>query len=728
MFCTYQLLLSSLLQLSLLLANNDQCSIRDSCSNSSNRSPSIDDDELFIQSRNCFCDSICEEYGDCCDQLNPISTNYQCVDFLLPTMNNKTALFSRLSVWMRTECLPIYRGSQVENFCRNGLNETFNDNPILFIPVTSLRTNITYRNFFCAYCNNDMKKDIQFWEYKPFCYGDGSENSYLTLNSEEQVDYYIHNLTKNCTKKTILYPHERGSSTPSAFIRPCKQSLPSICPIGTPKDLAENCSSFGTAYRYVPRSDMIYRNSYCAQCQAMENLENLTCLDPALRSSTFPMTQIRINPLSILFDPILLQRYLNNQSNSQSIYSMEYNCSKPNELYNLIEKRCSQISQSHSELILSMKCSHLMETSIQSNETISYDNGSLYLINLSVYLSKDQYYHRQNDRILFCGDAWLSTIKPSSISLTFPFYRHILSIISTSISLLCLLIFIIIFFLISSLHNLPGKCLLLLSMSLFLGQLTFISISNYPQYHSMCLISSILIHYFYLASFFWLLIISLNIYFAFHQQTLPPLEKTNDENLRFLLHNILVWCSTGVIIFIACLIQFFLPQSTFSPGYGLVFCSISKVNSMILFFLVPIGCSLLIVMILFIRTLVTISRSHQMSKFASVTSSSKQRNRNFAVIYARLACLMGMQWILLIIALIIRQTWSWIIFEIINSLPGLFICMGFLCSKRVFNNFKEKISINSILRPRSSRSNTTTSTTFSSPTPATSLTTKKFHF
>ena len=721
MFSSYLILL----QFSLLLANNDQCSIRDSCFNSTNRSPSIDDDELFIQSRNCFCDSVCEEYGDCCDQSNSINTNYQCVDFLLPTMNNKTALFSRLSVWMRTECLPIYHGSQVENFCRNWQNETFNDNPILFIPVTSLQTNITYRNFFCAYCNNDMKKDIQFWEYKPFCYGDGSENSYLTLNTEEQLEYYIHNLTKNCTKKTILYPHERGSSIPSVFIRPCKQSLPSICPLGTPEDLAENCSSFGTAYRYVPRSDIIYRNSYCAECYAPDGLENITCFDSALRSSTFPMTQIRINPLSILFDPILLQRYLNNHNNSQLIYSIDYNCSKSDELYNLIEKRCSQISQTHGELILSMKCSHLMETSLQSNETISYDNGSLYLINLSFYLSKDQYYYLQNDRILFCGDSWLSISKPSSVSLTFPFYRDILSMICTSISLLCLLIFIVVFFMISSLHNLPGKCLLLLSISLFLGQLTFISISNFPQYHSLCLISSILIHYFYLASFLWLLIISINIYSAFHQQILPPLEKNNDENLRFLIHNILVWCSTGLIIFIACLIQFFLPQSNFSPGYGLVFCSISKVNSMILFFLVPIGCSLLIVTILFIRTLLTISRSHQLAKFASATSSS---NRNFAVIYARLACLMGIQWILLIIALIIRQTWSWIIFEIINSLPGLFICIGFLCSKRVFNNFKEKLSISSILRTKSSRSNTTTSTILTSPTPATSSSTKKFHF
>ena len=727
MFFFYQILV--LLQLSFILATDDQCSIRESCSNaSSTKSPLIDDDELFIQSRNCFCDSVCQQYGDCCDRLNSSNTDeYQCVDFLLPTINNKTIPFYRLSVWMRTECLPIYHGSQVESFCRNSHNEIFNNNPILFIPVTSAQTNITYRNFYCAYCNNDMKNNLQFWEYKPFCYGDGSENSYLTLNSEEQVEYYIQNLTKNCTKKTIVYPHERGSSKPSVFIRPCKRSLPPSCPPDTPKELADNCSSFGTAYRYIPKSDIIYQNPYCAQCNSANDDSNTTCFDPVLRSSVFPMTQIRINPLSILFDPLLLQRYLNNHSDSQGIYSIDYNCSKSDELYNLIEKKCSHISQRHDGLILSMKCSHLMQTYLQPIETIFFENGSLFLINQSIFLSKDQYYFLKNDHILFCADQWLTISKPSITSPTFPFYRDVLSIISTSISLLCLLIFIFVFYLVPSLHNLPGKCLLLLSISLFLGQLIFISISNLRDYQSICLISSILIHYFYLASFFWLLIISINVYSAFHQPVVIPQEKTNEENVRFLINNILVWCSSGLIIFIACLIQFLRPQSTFSPGYGLVYCSISKVNSMILFFLVPIGCSLLIVTILFIRTLVTISHSHRLAKFASATSSSNNKNRNFALIYARLACLMGIQWILLIVALIIRQTWSWIIFELINSLPGLFICTGFLCSKRVLNNVKEKIANSSIIRTRLSRSNTTTSTVLTSPGTASSST-KKFRF
>jgi hypothetical protein len=146
---------------------------------------------------------------------------------------------------------------------------------------------------------------------------------------------------------------------------------------------------------------------------------------------------------------------------------------------------------------------------------------------------------------------------------------------------------------------------------------------------------------------------------------------------------------------------------------------------MIIFFLVPIGGILFIVTILFIKTLLTIYRSHNIAKLANTSSTSNMKDKNLVFVYARLASLMGIQWILLIAALVIRQTWIWIMFEIINSLPGLFICLGFLCSKHVFNSLKEKISMKLIIRRQSSRSNTTTSTILMSP-PV--LSTKKFRF
>jgi len=253
------------------------------------------------------------------------------------------------------------------------------------------------------------------------------------------------------------------------------------------------------------------------------------------------------------------------------------------------------------------------------------------------------------------------------------------------------------------------------------------STSNISQSNSFCLISAILIHYFFLSSFSWLLIISIQIYSTFNHQIISQ-DNIKKKNHRFIIYNILVWSSSGIIILIASLIQLFIPQSDFSPGYGLIYCSISKPNAMIIYFLAPIGCILLIVTILFLKTLLTIYRSHNVAKIANVKSSSNLKDRNLVFVYARLASLMGIQWILLIIALVGRETWLWVIFEIINSLPGLFICLGFLCSKRVLNNLKQKISMKLIMRRQSSRSNTTTSTMLVSPPILPTNTAKKFRF
>jgi len=439
------------------------------------------------------------------------------------------------------------------------------------------------------------------------------------------------------------------------------------------------------------------------------------------------MTLIRTHPLSILFDPNLLQGYLNNNTIPSIIYSINYNCTKLNELYDLFEKKCSPITNTNRELIISMKCSHPSQIFVQLNEKISYINGSLYLLNYSIFLTKDEYIILKDNRILFCAGQWINTNKSLIISPSFPFYRDILSIICTSISLGCLLLFVIIFSMIPFLHNLPGKCLLFLSISLFIGQFIFISTSNLIQPNLICFISAVLIHYFYLSSFIWLLIISIQIYSTFNHQ-INSQNKIKKKNHWLIIYNILVWSSSGIIILIACLIQLLRPDSDFSPAYGFIYCSISKVNAMIIFFLVPIGGILLIVTILFVKTLLTIYRSHNVAKLANVTSSSNMKDRNLVFVYSRLASLMGIQWILLIAALLIRQTWLWVIFEIINSLPGLFICLGFLCSKRVLNSLKQKISMKLLTRKQSSRSNTTTSTMLMSPPVLPINTTKKFRF
>ncbi|UJR20572.1 hypothetical protein I4U23_023698 [Adineta vaga] len=685
--------------------HNEQCSIRDSCSNSTTISPSIYKDEIFIRSRNCFCDVVCKQYGDCCEHSfsNSRKTYYECTDFLSPTLVDKPLKVAPLSVWMRTRCLPMYIGSSSDVYCRNLHNQSFKNNPLLWIPVTSLQSNITYRNYFCAYCNNDADLNVQSWEYVAYCGKNRSISSQQMMkNTIEEVNNYLFNLTQNCTK-TIVYPRISGTNKPSIFIRPCKKSLPRTCPSEISRDLARNCSLAGIAYRYENNSNIVYPNRYCAECNRKSHSQ-ITCSDPKLASGMFPADQQMFPPLSILFNPTLLKYYFNSDLNrnltTEMIYSLSYTCPKSNEFYHLFKRQCLELPQLKQQIMISLQCTHPILT---SEKSIRFPNGSLYLITESIQLTKYQYIILNDHQLIFCADHW-KKIRPK-----FPFYRHILSTISTSISLVCLILFIVAFYLIPSLHNLPGKCLLCLSFSIFFGQSVFLFTSDLQPYSSLCLTFGILIHYFYLSSFFWLFIIAYHIYSTFHYQQLVRQEKHRLENQYLLNYNILIWCLTGFIILIACLIQHFNPQSSFSPNYGDFICSISKSNALITFFLLPIGVLLLMIIILFIKTIFAIHHSHKVAKLANKSSTN-----NFVLIYARLASLMGLQWILLINALVIQQNWAWILFETVNSLPGMFICLGFLCSQRLCKNIKEDLT-NKLVKQRQTSSNHTASTGLMGP-------------
>ena len=92
------------------IENDEKYLSRDCFLNFVLKSPSEYYDETFIQCWNCFCDSCCWKYGECCQWKNSLnSSDYKYIDYLSPTMNEEISLFNPLlSVAMRTKYLSIY--------------------------------------------------------------------------------------------------------------------------------------------------------------------------------------------------------------------------------------------------------------------------------------------------------------------------------------------------------------------------------------------------------------------------------------------------------------------------------------------------------------------------------------------------------------------------------------------------------------------------------------------
>jgi hypothetical protein len=92
--------------------------------------------------------------------------------------------------------------------------------------------------------------------------------------------------------------------------------------------------------------------------------------------------------------------------------------------------------------------------------------------------------------------------------------------------------------------------------------------------------------------------------------------------------------------------------------------------------------------LIFTRTIFVVRRIDRETQLARCTGGN-DRSRVF--LYFRLAILMGIHWIFLVICLVFKQDIFWLLFDLINSLPGLFIAISFLRKKTSLNDIKSKI-------------------------------------
>ncbi|KAH6940385.1 hypothetical protein HPB50_027192 [Hyalomma asiaticum] len=210
----------------------------------------------------CSCAPNCRVYRDCCWDVEFLSDE----DTEFPeTSCVPVQVTSRLikHVAMVVGCLPSWPYDEVRTACENG--ESFSE-AFHHIPATSIN-HVTYRNGFCALCNNDVV-NATFW-----------------------------NATSMGRRRIVraLLP-QVVSNEPELYLRPCVADKPyDVCDRLVGKQISEKCRTY-----YAPVSDVevprdpVYRNVYCAMCNGA-NVSRLSC-SPARHVTNFTM-DVRRHPM-----------------------------------------------------------------------------------------------------------------------------------------------------------------------------------------------------------------------------------------------------------------------------------------------------------------------------------------------------------------------------------------------------------------------------------------------
>ena len=113
--------------------------------------------------RNCFCDNACAMYGDCCIDANA----YVQADQQVNHQSFECANLKQYGdIYVKNKCQPDYLNPTIKAKCETpGLP---NNDPFGTTPITSMASGFTYKNYYCAVCNEDSE-DVRFWRPRLEC-------------------------------------------------------------------------------------------------------------------------------------------------------------------------------------------------------------------------------------------------------------------------------------------------------------------------------------------------------------------------------------------------------------------------------------------------------------------------------------------------------------------------------------------------------------------------------
>ena len=223
----------------------------------------------------------------------------------------------------------------------------------------------------------------------------------------------------------------------------------------------------------------------------------------------------------------------------------------------------------------------------------------------------------------------------------------------------------------TSLHKLPGKCLLCLSLSLLVAQSMLLVAPIAEENFAWCKAASFLMHYSFMTSFTWMNVMAFDIYFSFTQQ----FRKASARGMKwFVKYSLYAWLSPLAIVVAAFFIDEFSAWE-YRPKYADPICWITDSTGLLIFFLAPLALILLANFVFFVLSLKNICMSYR-----TKTEDVKQRKPGQIFIYLKLSVIMGLTWVFGFLGNIVNDDIFWTLFAISNGLQGLFIFLGFALS------------------------------------------------
>ena len=658
----------------------------------------------------CYCDKLCMVFDDCCPRA---STQYA---------NTKAFSQRKISRYTFTcETITEISGKTISFVNRCPLNygdagirsecETTERNGLLNVPVSDPLTNILYRNVYCALCHNVTK--YVYWLQKILCKGNspylsslqhvmslqsklpnGSDITYipptaLPTPTPLRESFQSFKNTNNCLDR-VEYVH------PNFTHRVCKPHIRS-CIAGWGDGMYKNACTSHT--NFITVGGRYYKNKYCALC----NYEEANFMSPHCSCKcTLTREPSPDNPPSVTFYSFSVIMDANSGGHyigggdigkvGRNFPSRGKQC-RPTEVYDhtndmcralrcipplqLDKGRCKPPGSGFNTSSMALACPLVV---LNATEYESFENDSIWVHALKVLLAVDQY-QRNGSKVSICV-PWMAKLAQVQM-FKYNKIQAIISFIGQIISLTALAVNFLTYMLFPSLRNLPGKCIMSLVLALFVAHLLFVVGIGQTGNQWVCIAVSMVMHYCFLASFFWMNVLAFELW-----QTFSKIEVRHNKKgtKKFLFYAFYGWVSPALIVAIGATGDVLYTHSQFVPGYGKGVCWLTNGSGLLLFFALPVGILLLLNLLLYCLIIKGLAMT---SKCTTLKHRNNNQNKRLCCIYVKLTTIMGFTWIFGFAATFADIPVLWYIFVVLNTLQGLFISLAFVCKKNVFELFSQ---------------------------------------
>ena len=355
-----------------------------------------------------------------------------------------------------------------------------------------------------------------------------------------------------------------------------------------------------------------------------------------------------------MFVPTNVSRWDMTVTKQTTTLNMSATCAS---IFALTDLNCSMVVYNISEVVLQNK-----SDSIKIADR-SFKTGDYFVL---------------KDKVFVCAELVGPTLPDVDI---FEYMEHytILTYVTSSISIVCLLAVIVHHMMDKKLRNIHGLNITAMATVILLIHVLLV-IQTLVKIDTLCIAYAIVLHFLLLNMFSWMNVIGIDMARIFASGTMVS---KRSPGQRFVKHIALSLLATLIVMITVCVLEF-ATDFPDKPNYGKNgVCWLTNGLSVVFFVIVPVGASLLVSFISFTITVRCLFVQVHETKLATSIN-----NKKYFLVYMKLAIILGLTWIIGLLGAFVRTEWLWIVHIVLNGLQGLSLLACAVVNKRVITKLK----------------------------------------